>query len=846
MTGPMTSQPDNTPTAPLDFARYDDTPAADAAVMLGHAMRAPGLLEQEGDEVGLYTLAEKLGDGGFGSVWRAEQTEPVRREVALKIIKPGMDTLEVMSRFEQERVALSMMDHPNIAKVLDAGATQEGRPFFVMELVRGVSITRHCIEGGLSLEQRLALFRSVCAGVQHAHQKGIIHRDLKPSNILVAQIDGVPVPKIIDFGIAKALTADKLTALTLVTRQEQMIGTPLYMSPEQADSSADIDTRSDVYALGALLYELLTGRPPFDAKTLMAKGQDEMRRIIREVEPVRPSRRIEECRMTNNESPAAIRHSAFGIRHSRDLDLITLRALEKDRARRYESATALSNDIQRFLDHEPVTARAPSAVYLTRRWVRRHRSLSFAAAAIMVGASLALWQAVRATQARRVAERQLADAEAATKLVTDTLAALPFGGGDPMIKRSDLMAALSKRVLAFDGDPMSKARLLSQMAEVVAPANAITLREEALKIATPLLGPDDVELWRLRLGLAGVIASFGDRREQAMPELRRAHEWFQAHLTATDPLRWHGAFVFARNLNFTGGHAEAAEILGEIVRLGERQPDVVPPRDRAFHRFDFARALSSLGKSAEALEMTRENLSIALQTLGPSEIVTARACLAHAELCHKHGLLDEAATTTRQALNLFYDIAGPLAAYSLSTLERLIEIEKARGDMDALIAVHRDALRAFDARLGPAHEATAERLKHYSQALVAANRADEADKLDSEWLKRVRMPNGTLPAACEQMLRGHIEVLRKLSDWPRAETALRELVSMMQRARPDHPQRHGDQNNLADVLMKQGRHSEAVPLLEEAIAALERSADGEVRRRHLPLAKQRLAEARSR
>ena len=246
--------------------------------------------EADGDRIGRYRLLQQIGEGGFGVVWRAAQLEPVRREVALKIIKPGMDSKEVLVRFEQERQALALMDHPNIAKVLDAGVTSTGRPFFVMELVRGIRVTDFCDQNNLSTRQRLDLFIAICHAIQHAHQKGIIHRDIKPSNILVTLHDGVPVPKVIDFGVAKAIQSQRLTDLTFFTRFEQMIGTPLYMSPEQAEMSGlDIDTRSDIYSLGVLLYELLTGRTPFDPEKLMRQGLDEIRRAIREQEPPKPS-----------------------------------------------------------------------------------------------------------------------------------------------------------------------------------------------------------------------------------------------------------------------------------------------------------------------------------------------------------------------------------------------------------------------------------------------------------------------------------------------------------------------------------------------------------------------------
>src|SRR6187397_771905 len=314
--------------------------------------------EEAGERIWNYKLLEQIGKGGFGTVWVADQERPVRRRVALKIIKLGMDTKEVIARFGQERQALAMMDHPHIAKVLDAGATRWGRPFFVMELVRGIKITDYCDQANLSTAERLTLFIAVCQAVQHAHQKGIIHRDIKPSNILVTLHDGVPVPKVIDFGVAKATQRQRLTDLTIYTEFQQMIGTPLYMSPEQAEMSGlDIDTRSDIYSLGVLLYELLTGRTPFDPQELMRKGVDEMRRAIREQEPAKPSTALHTmaaaARTTIAQHRQADGAKLIGL-ISGDLDWIVMKALEKDRNRRYENASGLARDIERHLADEPV------------------------------------------------------------------------------------------------------------------------------------------------------------------------------------------------------------------------------------------------------------------------------------------------------------------------------------------------------------------------------------------------------------------------------------------------------------------------------------------------------------
>ena len=348
----------------------------------------PGPATFEGPRtIGPYKLLQVIGEGGFGVVYMAEQEKPVRRRVALKLIRLGMDTKHVLARFEAERQALAMMDHPNIARVLDAGATEAGRPYFVMELVRGVPITEYCDHERLDTRARLGLFTAVCRAVQHAHTKGIIHRDIKPSNILVTLHDGVPVPKVIDFGIAKATNA-RLTERTLFTEFHQFIGTPEYMSPEQAEMSGlDVDTRSDIYSLGVLLYELLSGVTPLDGQTLRSAGYADMQRLIREFEPVRPSMRVHQdvpatttvARLRGVE-PRELRRALSG-----DLDWIALKALEKDRSRRYETAAAFAADVERFLRNDPIEARPPSVAYRARKFIRRNSGAVAVASIVAIG-----------------------------------------------------------------------------------------------------------------------------------------------------------------------------------------------------------------------------------------------------------------------------------------------------------------------------------------------------------------------------------------------------------------------------------------------------------------------------
>jgi serine/threonine protein kinase len=566
--------------------------------------------EKPGDLIGRYKLLQQIGEGGCGVVYMADQQEPVRRRVALKVIKLGMDTKQVIARFEAERQALALMDHPNIAKVFDAGATETGRPYFVMELVRGIRITEYCDQENLSTRQRLDLFIQVCQAVQHAHQKGIIHRDLKPSNILVADHDGVPVPKVIDFGVAKATTDQPLTDKTLFTAFEQFIGTPAYMSPEQARlSGLDIDTRTDIYSLGVLLYELLTGKTPLDHKELVASGLDEMRRTIREKEPVRPSTRL--STMLEGELTTTAKHRRTEVPRlihqvRGDLDWIVMKALEKDRARRYETASGLANDVQRYLASEPVAARPPSNLYRFQKLARRNK-LAFAAAgavtaALILGLAVATWEYHKERVARQRAEAAEKETrlEAAKATTFSDLLVDMLESGDPFHKRGpdftvrQMLDEFSDSLTnQLAGQPEVEAAVRSVMGwvcyrwGVLSRAETNLLKAVELQRAAP---PNTNSLQTLQL-LARLFESQRKFEEAA----RVSYEVWQGRLQllgATNPLTLASKSTYANALSEGGGWHEAEVLQREAFQDMEK----IQGRDDV----NTVNALVSLGQTFEA------------------------------------------------------------------------------------------------------------------------------------------------------------------------------------------------------------------------------------------------------
>ncbi len=588
------------------------------------------LSEGLGTVIDRYKLLEKLGEGGFGIVYVAEQKEPVKRRVALKIIKLGMDTKQVIARFEAERQALALMDHPNIAKVLDAGATKTGRPYFVMELVRGVPITKYCDENKLSTVERLELFIAVCHAIQHAHQKGIIHRDIKPSNILVTLHDGVPVPKVIDFGIAKA-TAGDLTDKTIYTQFQQFIGTPAYISPEQAEMSGlDMDTRSDIYSLGVLLYELLTSKTPIDGEQLMRSGLDELRRTIREQDPPRPSTRLSQLAMVDAVSVAK-GHDATPDKLAAlirgDLDWIVMKCLEKDRTRRYDTASAVAADLKRYLNNEPVVARPPSTAYQFQKFVRRHKRAVAAASAVVVALFLGLGFATIAFLRERQARLNEAAAEKAKR--AETIRADAVAGFMKQLLTTTAPELLQQGHQRPVRDLLNSADRLASTALSNAPAAEIELRglistlylnegpslldaaasyEQLKRISQllPLVRDDKLpvprDVFRISTAAAALWAGHTDL---GLDELRALkYEYGRKTPRAKDLEAW--CLAIEGNWEFWKGNSAPAEAkMTEALHLMSAQsaPSLV-----YFIRAYLAVALADRGAAAEAEKVIREGL----------------------------------------------------------------------------------------------------------------------------------------------------------------------------------------------------------------------------------------------
>ena len=636
----------------------------------------------------------------MGEVWLAQQQAPIRRRVAVKVIKLGMDTKEVVARFESERQALAMMDHPAIAKVFDAGATPHGRPYFVMEHVPGVSITEHCDRQRLSIRERLALFQQVCAGVQHAHQKAIIHRDLKPSNVLVTMQDGFAVPKIIDFGVAKA-TGPQLTDKTFFTELGAPIGTPEYMSPEQAEGTGqDIDTRTDVYALGVMLYELLAGARPFEGVLDRRSGFDEIRRLIREEEPRTPS-----TRMTTSDGVAAAQHrrtdaSTLRRQLAGDLDWITMKALEKDRGRRYGSPAELAADIERHLADLPVVAGPPSTPYRTRKFIRRHRfGVGMASAAVLVLLAFAITMTVLA--GRIANERDRANREAAAKTqVADFLKEL-FAVSDPSEARGNSITAreiLDRGVEKIDkalvGQLETQAELLAAMGEVYTGLGLYGAAEsslvKAVQIQRAVLGSEASSTLSSLSGLSDVFFKEG-RFEEARDLLEEAFQTRLLNLGVNDPDTLSSKVRVADVYHRLGRQDES-----ETLYLGVLS---TPTDVLGGHHAVRLAAMNNLAdlyivqeRLAEAENLAKDIMEIRLSALGEDHPFTLMALNNLASVYLSQGHLAEARPLLQRGIAIGERVWGPEHPSYGVIIHTLGELEIEGGQLDQADRLLRQAL----------------------------------------------------------------------------------------------------------------------------------------------------------
>ncbi len=733
--------------------------------------------------IGPYRLVEKLGEGGFGEVFAAEQSEPVRRRVALKILKPGMDSRAVLSRFEAERHALALMDHPSVAKVLDAGATDEGRPYFVMELVGGESIDAFCDRGEVSLRDQLALFIAVCRAVEHAHQKGVIHRDLKPSNILVAAADGKPLLKVIDFGIAKA-AAEVLAGETLHTRAGEFLGTPEYMSPEHAETGgADVDTRADVYSLGAILYRILTGRLPFESERLRGAGIAQIQRVLREEEPPRPS-------------VAARERERGSTVHSRelsgDLDWIIGRAMEKDRARRYSSAAALADDIERHLRDEPVLAGPPSTLYRVGKLARRHRALVAGAAAVVatlvVGIAATTTQAMRARRAEQESRR--AEQEAKSQ------------------------AQVAKAVNAF------LTEMLGEANPELNPRGAEVTVREMVDRAALLLDSEAVESPRVSAALHHALATtyMGLARfDEAEPHLRRAIETRRAETGDRSDETIESRLALAELDTRRGRYAAAESAFEAIGAVIETRPGASAEMSVRYQRLRGAN-LTNLGRHTEADSLLARVVAIQRETDGGGGEL-AGSLTDRARLLQELGRLDEAEAAAREAVAIRRHLhKGDHADVALA-LGVLASVVVDKGNLAEAERLRREELEITRRVLGPSHVSTAMALGNLGNTIQKAGRWSEAEALQREALALL------LPLLGDN----HPEVAQAkdnlavpLQDQGKYEEALALRRSVLETARGLYGRAHLDSarplNNLGALYRLMGRHKEAQSAFEEARA----------------------------
>jgi serine/threonine protein kinase/tetratricopeptide (TPR) repeat protein len=699
------------PYSPEESAMSDPTSSGDETLAMPRG-------EGPGGRIGPFKILQQIGEGGFGAVFEAEQEQPVKRRVALKVIKLGMDTRDVIARFEAERQALALMDHPHIARVLDAGATESGRPYFVMELVKGEPITSYCSKHKLSIADRLQLFGQVCEAVQHAHTKGIIHRDLKPNNVLVSTQDDRPFAKVIDFGIAKA-TSGRLTDKTLFTEMNLMMGTPLYMSPEQADGSADIDTRTDIYSLGVILYELLTDTTPIDSNSLRAAGYAEVQRIIREVEPLRPSARLSKSVTTKSGAEAKQRSESRKLTRMLrgELDWIVMKAIEKERARRYETANGLAMDVRRYLAGEPVQAAPPSASYRMQKFVRRNKGMvaagSLIAVALLVGIAGFAWQARIAQQQARVAQQQtqLAQQRANDLEQVAKFEATMLGQVDP-IQAGKLLSddVRSKFDVALANAGVPEAERARQVAAFAAQWQQVNATDAAR---------DLIDSTVLKPAVAAIDQQF---KNQPLVD---------AYLRQTLAWRYYDMGLYDAAMPL-----QKSALATRRRVLGDDNPNTL------LSMYAMSALLERQGKPAEAEPYDREALTRMRRVLGEDNPDTLLALFQMGVILYDDGRLSEAETYNREALAIQRRVLGEDRMETLTQIHNIGLLLMYEHKLDQAEPFLREAMQKMRRVLGDDHPNTLMAICNYGYLLEREGKLDQAEPYEREALAKARRALG--------------------------------------------------------------------------------------------------------
>ena len=858
----------------LELLRHDDEARSfldrPAVGLLPEVAAAEAAIcEAAGDVIGPYRLTEQIGEGAFGRVFAAQQEDPVRRKVAIKCIKPGMDTREVIARFEAERQALALMDHPHIARVFEAGATAHGRPYFVMELVPGVPIVEYCDQCHLTMRERLALFVDVCQAVQHAHQKGIIHRDLKPTNVLVSMQDGRATPKVIDFGIAKAID-HQLTEETLTSAFAKMVGTPLYMSPEQAElSPLGVDTRSDIYSLGVLLYELLTGTTPFDRQRLKGASCAELQRIIREEEPPRPSTRIstidgELASTVSEQRRTDPRRHKQAVRG--DLDWIVMKCLEKDRGRRYASASALARDIERFLGNEPIEARPPSVAYKVGKFARRNAGPMIAAALVLVclvggivGTTLGMIEARRgrdaaetarqqeeaqrqraeasATRAKAAAEEERRAKEYALSREQETQAILSFvddhilsaarpegqagGLGTSATIRQTVEAALPFVQTSFTDRPLLQARLQTTLGVTFYylgdMEQAAALFEAVYATRSESLGAEHPATLQSKMQLALSCDELG-RHDEAIELGEQAYASLEATLGPEHGETLSSMTNFASTLIGNGKYKRAADLCTKIIKLREATLGRDDPSTLT-NMHNLALCYRNLGRHKESVDLHEETLGHRKNVLGETHPDTLKSM--H-DLAHSYERVSREADAQRlleETCRLQFKELGPDHPETLGGLTCLANSYRESNRTRQAVDILEKLYPRLEAKFGPTHPATLKSMQALAVCYLPLRRPAEAVELLEKTLKhhqaalrddhpQVRMTMNNLAVSYQAL--GSYQKAAELSEKV-IKTDLATLGA-------DHPDTLFHKNNLAVSFRRLGRWAEAVELNRDTLA----------------------------